>query len=81
MIQMNPHLILQDNWLNPCQLRRVCLGLVEDDTLILDLEPLHGIFLGHPVLDSNTGLAPATASNTVSSTLKNNIEVHAINTS
>ncbi|WVZ79853.1 hypothetical protein U9M48_027382 [Paspalum notatum var. saurae] len=53
---------------------RVSLGLVEDNTLVLHLEPLHGILLGHPVLDSNTGLAPAAAGDTVASTLKDNIK-------
>jgi hypothetical protein len=57
------------------------LGLVEDDTLVLDLEPLHGILLGDPVLDTNTGLAPTAPRNTVPSTLKNDVEVHTVNTS
>jgi hypothetical protein len=57
------------------------LRLVEDDTLVLDLEPLHGIFLGNPVLDAHPGLASASTSNTIPSSLKNDIEVHAVNTS
>ena len=56
------------------------MGLVEDHTLVLDLEPLHGVLLGDPVLDTNTGLAPAPAGDTVPSTLKNNVEVHAVDT-
>jgi hypothetical protein len=56
------------------------LGLVEDHTLVLDLEPLHGVLLGDPVLDTNTGLAPAAAADAVPSTLKDDIEVHAVNT-
>jgi len=56
------------------------LGLVEDHTLVLDLEPLHGVLLGDPVLDTNTGLAPAAAGNTVPGTLKDDVEVHAIDT-
>uniref|UniRef100_J3LB73 Uncharacterized protein n=1 Tax=Oryza brachyantha TaxID=4533 RepID=J3LB73_ORYBR len=61
-------------------LRGIRLGLVEDDSFILDLEPLHGILLGHPVLNPNAGLAPTTTGNTVTSTLKHNIEVHSIDT-
>jgi hypothetical protein len=57
------------------------LGLVEDDTLVLHLEPLHGVFFGHPVLDANARLAPAPASNTVTSPLQNDVKVHTINTS
>ena len=61
-------------------LRSVSLSLVEDDTLILDLEPLHSILLGHYVLDSNTGLAPAASGNTVPSALKDDVEVHSVDT-
>jgi hypothetical protein len=57
------------------------LGLVEDHTLVLDLEPLHGVLLGDPVLDPNTGLAPAATGDTVPSTLKDDVEVHAVDTS
>lgn len=57
------------------------MGLVEDDTLVFDLEPLHGVLLGDPLVDPNAGLASAAAGNTVASTLKNNVEVHTIDTS
>jgi hypothetical protein len=57
------------------------LCLVEDHTLILDLEPFHGVLLGDPVLDTNARLAPSAAGNTVPSPLKDNVEVHAIDTS
>ena len=57
------------------------MGLVEDHTLVLDLEPLHGVLLGDPVLNTDTGLAPAAARHAVPSTLKDNIEVHAVDTS
>lgn len=56
------------------------MGLVEDDSFILDLEPLHGILLGHPLMDPDTSLAPAATGHTVASTLKYDIEVHPINT-
>ena len=52
------------------------MGLLQNDTLILDLEPLHGIFLGHPLVDPNTGLASASPGDAVSSTLQNDKEVH-----
>ena len=64
-----------------CALLLTRMGLVEDDTLILDLEPLHGVLLGDPLVDANAGLAPAAAGNTVSSTLQNDVEVHTIDTS
>ena len=57
------------------------MGLVEDHTLVLDLEPLHGVLLSDPVLDPNTGLAPAPTCNTITSSFQNDVKVHAINTS
>lgn len=56
-------------------------SLIKDNTLIFDLEPLHSIFLCHSVLDTNSGLAPTTATHTISRALQNNIEVHTVNTS
>ena len=43
--------------------------------------PLHGVLLGDPLVDTNTGLAPAAAGDTVPSTLQNDVEVHTIDTS
>ena len=57
------------------------LCLVKDDSLVLDLEPFHGILLGDPVLNPNSRFAPPTTTNTVSRALQNHIEVHTINTS
>lgn len=57
------------------------MGLVEDNSFVFDLEPLHGIVLGNSVLDSNTGLAPSATSHTVTGTLEHNVEVHTIDTS
>ena len=54
------------------------MGLVEDDTLILDLEPLHGVLLGDPLVDTDTGLAPAAAGDAVPSTLEHHKEVHTV---
>ena len=56
------------------------LGFVEDDSLVFHLEPLHGIILGNSVLNSDTGLASATTANTVPWALKNNKEVHTVDT-
>lgn len=73
---------MSNGWAVTCaSLRSVALSLVEDDTLVLDLEPLHGVFLSDPVLDPNTGLAPAATGDTVPSTLKDDVEVHAVDTS
>jgi len=57
------------------------LGLVKDDTFVFNLEPLHGVLLGDPVLDPNTGLAPPTTANSITRSFQHNIEVHTINTS
>jgi len=57
------------------------LGLVEDNTFILNLEPLHGIILCHSMLNPNASLAPTATSHTVSRAFKNHVEVHPIDTS
>uniref|UniRef100_A0A2P2KAN8 Uncharacterized protein n=1 Tax=Rhizophora mucronata TaxID=61149 RepID=A0A2P2KAN8_RHIMU len=62
-------------------LRWTRLGLVKDHTLIFDLEPLHSILLGDPVLDSNTTLAPATTTHPITWAFQNNVEVHPIDSS
>ncbi|GER40383.1 phenylalanine--tRNA ligase beta subunit [Striga asiatica] len=54
---------------------------VQDNSLIFNLEPLHCIILSDPVLDPNTRLAPTAAAHTISRAFKDNIEIHAINTS
>ena len=56
------------------------MGLVEDHTLVLDLEPLHGVLLSDPVLDPNTGLAPSASGDTVPSALKDDVEIHSVDT-
>lgn len=47
---------------------------------MFNLEPLHSIFLGDPVLDANTGLASPAATYSVTGMHKDHIEVHPINT-
>lgn len=56
------------------------LSLVQDNTLVLDLEPLHGILLCDPVLNPNTGFATAAPAHPITRALQNNIKIHAINT-
>lgn len=57
------------------------MGLVEDDTLVLDLEPLHGVLLGDPLVDTDAGLAPAAAGDAVPSALEDHEEVHTVDSS
>ncbi len=54
------------------------LWLVQDHTLILDLEPFHGIFLGDTMLNTNPRFSPASSAHSVTWALKHNIEVHSI---
>lgn len=72
---------LGDKKKNTGSLSTDVLGLIQDDTFIFDLEPLHSIFLCHSVLDTNTSLAPSTTTNTVARPLQDDVEVHTINTS
>lgn len=57
------------------------MGLVKDDTFIFHLKPLHGILFCHPMLNSNPWLASSATTNTVTWALKDNKEIHTINTS
>ncbi len=54
------------------------LWLVQDHTLILDLEPLHGIFLRDTMLNTNPRFSPASSAHSVPWALEHNIEVHSI---
>jgi len=56
------------------------LRLVQDDSLVLHLKPLHGIVLGHPVLDTHTGLGSPSSSNPVPWALEDDVEIHTVNT-
>lgn len=44
------------------------LWFVEDDSFIFNLEPLHSIVLGNPVLNANTGLSSLSPADSVSRT-------------
>lgn len=70
-----------DSWQLGIQSSGDVLGFVEDDILILNLEPLHGILLDNPVLDSRTRFAPAATANTVARTFQYDTEVHTVDTS
>ena len=54
--------------------------LVKNDSLIFHLEPLHGVLLGHPVLNPNTGLGPSSASYPVPGPLQHHEKVHSVDT-
>jgi len=56
------------------------LRLVEDNSFILNLEPLHGIILGNSMLDTYASLASTATGHTVSWTFKNNVEIHTVDT-
>lgn len=58
-----------------------CLRLVQNHSLVFNLEPLHGIFLGNAVLNTDARLSSASPSNSVPWALKHDVEVHAVDTS
>ena len=64
-----------------CCLTSNVLRLIENDTFVFNLEPLHGIIFGDSMLDPNTSLASSATCHTVTRTLKNNIEVHTVDSS
>ena len=57
------------------------LGLAaEDDTVILGLEPLHGVLLGQAVREPNVSNLAAPVLDIHARTAKDNIEVHSVDT-
>ena len=50
--------------------------LGQDDTIILLLEPLHGVFLRHLVASTNLTLSSLSSSDSLSWPLKNYVEIH-----
>ena len=64
-----------------CCLTSNVLRLIENDSFVFNLEPLHGIIFRDSMLDSNTSLASSATCHTVTRTLKNNIEVHTVDSS
>ena len=56
------------------------LSLVENDTVILGLEPFHGIVLGESVGESQAAGLVLLVAHVHTGTAKDNIEVHTVNT-
>ena len=59
---------------------RFLLLAVEDDTVKLGLEPLHGVLLGEPVGKSNAASFATSVTNIHAWSSKDNVEVHAVDT-
>lgn len=53
---------------------------LQDQALILGLEPLNGIVLGNSLVSTNLALLTAPLRDASSRTLQHNIEVHTVNT-
>ena len=53
---------------------------IEDDTIILGLEPLHGVVLVEPVGEADAAGLAFPVSNVHTGTSQNNVEIHTINT-
>ena len=58
----------------------LCLLAVEDDTVILGLEPLHGVLLGQPMLEANASSLAAPVSHVHTGPAHHHVEVHAVDT-
>lgn len=56
------------------------LRFVQDNSLVLNLEPLHGILLGDTVLNTNTGFGSPPSAHSVSWAFQDNVEIHTVDT-
>ena len=56
------------------------LLLVEDNTIVLCLEPLHGVLLGQPVLESHVAGLAAPVADVHARSAHDHVEVHAVDT-
>ena len=56
------------------------LLLVKNDSVILGLEPLHGVLLGESVLESNTSSLATSVTNVHAGPAHDHVEVHTIDT-
>ena len=54
--------------------------LVENDTIIFGLEPLHGVVLDQPVGESNGSGAPLLLEHILSGPAQHDVEVHTVDT-
>ena len=59
---------------------RFLLLAVEDDTVKLGLEPLHGILLGEPVSEPDTASLATSVTNVHARPSEHDVEVHAVDT-
>ena len=57
---------------------RYLLLAVEDDSVKLGLEPLHGVLLGEPVGETNTAGLATSVTNVHARPSQDNVEVHAV---
>ena len=53
---------------------------VEDDSIVLGLEPLHGVLLGESVLESNTSSLATSVADIHAGSSHDHVEVHTIDT-
>ena len=56
------------------------LLLVEDNTIVLGLEPLHGVLLGQPVLEAHVAGLAAPVADVHAGSAHDHVEVHAVDT-
>ena len=53
---------------------------VQDDSVVLGLEPLHGVLLGQPVLEAHVASLAAPVADIHAGSAHHHVEVHAIDT-
>ena len=56
------------------------LLLVEDNTVVLGLEPLHGVLLRQPVLEAHAATLAAPVADVHAGSAHDHVEVHTVNT-
>ena len=56
------------------------LLLVEDNTVVLGLEPLHGVLLGQPVLEAHAAALAAPVADVHAGPSHHHVEVHTVDT-
>ena len=56
------------------------LLLVEDNTVVLSLEPLHGVLLGQPVLEAHVASLATSVADIHAGSSHHHVEVHAVDT-
>ena len=66
--------------LQDCDKQALVALLVEDDTVVLLLEPLHGVVLDELVLDADAAGLPAAVAHVHALAAEHDVEVHAVDT-